>query len=76
MLVKISNMSAILNWITDWWNSGNEVKCIVCGNDYVPAPYCDGSMGESKHDIGIVNICGESCFSRYITARSRKTKET
>ena len=72
----MSSISVIFSWITDWWNSGSKVTCIVCGNDYIQAPSNDNSMGESKHDVEIVNICGESCFSRYMSAKARKAKET
>ena len=69
-------MNAIFNWITDWWYSGNTVNCIMCGDEYIPAHYDNNMGGESQLDVGVVNICGESCFSRYMSARARKTKET
>lgn len=54
------------NWVTDWWNTNNKVQCVECGKYYTQTT--DSTSQNRKGEY--VNICGEACFSIYVSKNS------
>jgi hypothetical protein len=70
-------MSGLIELIRGWILSNNQVKCVECGQYYKQMG--DGDMSPSDKSLNgnkteIINVCGEACFSTYISKNKEAIK--
>lgn len=61
----MSNWETYMNWITSSITQYFEVKCVECGKNYRPSIH--ESLFSSNATSKTVYLCGESCFSLYVS---------
>lgn len=62
----MSGLVNLVNWVADLWNGNNKVQCVECGKIYTQTR--DSQSQNRKGEY--VNICGEACFSIYVSRKS------